>query len=125
MITPQEVKDYTAFEDVKERDNEQMKFDIIQASQDIFTFAGHKFTDSKYAVLPEEVKLAFMKLTEYYALVNSDESITKGYTTEKIGDYSYTITNGSVVQKFSLHTLLSDHLQLVGENRIRFRLRSL
>lgn len=128
MISPQDVKDYTVFASVKERTNPQMEMDILQAQQDIFSFAGHKFDDAiKYATLPVEVKLAFIKLTEYYALTNSDESLAKGIKTEKIGDYSYTISdNGSSsAQKFSLSTLLADHILSVGTKRMTFKMRSI
>lgn len=127
MISPSDVRAYTVFESVLARTDEQMLMDILQAKQDIFSYAGHKFDDPKYAVLPEEVKLAFIKLTEYYGLQNSDESIAKGIKTEKIGDYSYTISDNvnSSAQRFSLSTLLADHVMAVGSNRMTFKMRSI
>lgn len=124
MITPADVKQYTVFEAVKERSDEQLVYDILQAASDIYAFAGHRFEGPKYAILPQEVQLAFIKVAEYYALVNSDESIAKGYTSEKLSDYSYTIMHGTAPQKFSLATLLAGHIEIEGTNRIRFRLRS-
>lgn len=125
MISPAEVKDYTVFDSVKERADVQLSMDIIQAQQDIFSFAGHKFTDEQYSTLPTEVKLAFIKLTEFYALTNSDESLAKGIKTEKIGDYQYSLGDGGTIQNFSLETLLSEHVQTTGQKRMRFKMRSL
>ncbi|MNN44976.1 hypothetical protein D3C81_1592870 [compost metagenome] len=115
IITPAEVRSYTAFDSVKARTDEQLEWDIVQASQDIYVFAGHDFTDpEKYPVdnFPKIVKLAFLKLTEYYALVNSSEAGTRGIVSEKIGDYSYQLgENSQVMQSFSLENLLAGHIQ--------------
>lgn len=124
MIEPADLIGYTAFDVVKQRATEALKFDIIQAKQDIFAFTGQTFTDPKYApTLPDEVKLAFIKVAEYYALVNSDESLVKGIKSEKIGDYSYQVGEGKL-QSFSLDNLLAGHI-ILGKSGLRFRMRSI
>lgn len=125
MVTPADVRAYTVYASVKARTDEHLTYDILQAAHDVYAFVGHKFEDPKYVVLPAVVKLAFIKVAEYYALVNGDESIAKGYTSEKIGDYSYTINGKSAPQKFSLSTLLAEHAISEGTKRMTFRMRSL
>lgn len=125
LITAADVTGYTAFDSVKTRTPAALDFDIIQAQQDIFAFAGHKFTDAtKYNPLPGEVKLAFIKVAEYYALVNGDESFAKGIKSEKIGDYQYSVGEGKL-QSFSLANLLDGHIQATGKSGFRFGMKSL
>jgi hypothetical protein len=124
LIQPEDVTGYTAFDVVKNREPEKLTFDIVQAQQDIFQYCGHKFTDAKYSTLPDEVKLAFIKVTEYYALINSDESIVKGIKSEKIGDYQYQIGEGRA-QTISLSNMLYEHVLQAGKSGTRFRMRSI
>lgn len=130
MITPDDVKSYTSFRAVQERQNSQLEMDIVQAEADIFQFVGHEYTDrEKYPLdaqgnvtLPLRTKLAFIKLAEYYALVNSDESIAKGVKSESIGDYSYTMKDGES-GTLSLKSLLSqDVSSSTGKSGTRFRM---
>lgn len=124
LISANDVINYTAFDSVKNRATYQLDFDIVQASQDIFKYCGHKFEDTaKYFPLPTEVKLAFIKLAEYYALINSDEGITKGIKSEKIGDYQYQVGDGKI-QTVSLDSLLSEHVQSTGQSGFKFKMRS-
>ena len=123
LISTNDVIDYSVFDVVKNRGVALLTYDIIQAQADIFDFVGHKFDDqTKYANLPEEVKLAFIKVAEYYALINSDESAVKGIKSEKIGDYSYSLGDERK-QTFSLSTLLSGHVQSTGKTGLRLRFR--
>lgn len=119
-LVPSEVMDYTSFQSVKDRTSIQMDGDILQAEQDVFSFCGHDFSDEVF--YPEVVKLALIKLAEYYALVNSDESLVKGVTSEKLGDYSYTI-NGEV-KTFSLATLLRNYVKEKGKKGTTFKVRA-
>lgn len=124
LIVAQDIKDYTVFKKVKDRDPSLLLYDIIQAEKDVFKICNHKFDDPiLYATLPQEVKLALIKLAEYYALVNSDEARVKGIQSESLENYSYTLSNGSTVTKPDILTLLEDYM--VGsptKGRIRFRL---
>lgn len=84
LITPDELKSYSVFESVKTRPDELLKQDILEATADIILKVGHDFSDAEYIPLPETVRLALLKLSQFYALINGDESIIKGYTTEKL-----------------------------------------
>lgn len=122
MITPQDVLDYTSYESVKNRTPDQLRFDIIQAREDIFKYCGHDF--SEYETLPEEVELAFIKVAEYYALINSDEGVAKGIKSEKLGDYSYTLGDGKV-QELKIGNLLHNYVKDSARRGTSFRMRSL
>lgn len=125
LVTPQEVRDYTAFAVVKNRTDDQLEFDILQAENEIFNYCGHNFSDPGYDPIPPKVKLAAIKLTEYYALTNSDAARLKGYKSESIGDYSYTVAGSDEVQRISLGSLLSEYINpSKGKAGILFRMRS-
>ncbi|MCY8413192.1 DUF3199 family protein [Bacillus spizizenii] len=111
LITPDELKSYSVFESVKTRPDELLKQDILEATADIILKVGHDFSDAEYIPLPETVRLALLKLSQFYALINGDESIIKGYTTEKIGDYFYTLGDGSSLQKPDVYALIKDYVK--------------
>lgn len=92
-ITPEELKAYSVFEDVADRANDLLKMDILEAETYIEGKLGKPL--SEFIPLPERLRLALLKVAQYFALVNSDESIVKGYKSEKMGDYSYTLSDGS------------------------------
>jgi len=107
-ITPAELKDYTEFEAVKNRSVEKLKLDILEAETYIDGFIDPKL--STYETLPEKLSLALLKVAQFFALVNGDESISKGYKSEKIGDYSYTLGDGSSMNVPDVSGLLADYL---------------
>ncbi|TDQ35277.1 protein YqbG [Aureibacillus halotolerans] len=91
LITVEELKDYTSFDVVKQRSNDALANDILEAHVEIVSMAGHDFTGEDYNPLPPTVVLAAKKLSQFHALVNSDAALTKGYQSENIGKYSYTL----------------------------------
>lgn len=127
LITVIEVKDYTEFDVVKERcENRKILHDILKAESEIFTVCGHKF--EQYDSIPEEVKLVCVELAEYYALIAVDESIAKGYTSEKIGDYSYSMNSNGTLQKPVYLNLLKDYIKKDTSSisrRVKFRMRTI
>lgn len=127
LATVMEIKDYTEFDVVKERcDNKKILHDILKAESEIFTVCGHKFEE--YESIPEEVKLVCIELTEYYALIAVDESIAKGYTSEKIGDYSYSMNSNGTLKKPVYLNLLKDYIKndtSTISTRVKFRMRAI
>ena len=127
LATVMEIKDYTEFDVVKERcDNKKILHDILKAESEIFTVCGHKFEE--YESIPEEVKLVCIDLTEYYALIAVDESIAKGYTSEKIGDYSYSMNSNGTLKKPVYLNLLKDYIKNDTSSistRVKFRMRAI
>ncbi|RFA37038.1 hypothetical protein CAI16_02900 [Virgibacillus dokdonensis] len=104
-ITPEDVKNYSTFESVKNRPETQLKMDILEA----VTYVNSKIEKplKEYENLPDELEIALLKVAQFYALVNGDESIVKGYKSEKIGDYSYTLSDGSNLSMPDVSSLLN------------------
>ncbi|WHX46086.1 protein YqbG [Bacillus pumilus] len=129
LISPEDVRAYTVFESVKNRSDELLESDIIEAEAEVFKIAGHDFTSEKYQPLPEKAKIALIKMAQFFALINGDESIIKGYKSEKIGDYSYTLADGNAVSKPDVYNLLIDFIEPIvppeDPASVRMRLRSL
>lgn len=92
-ITPLDLKGYSTFESVRERPDSLLELDILEAETFIEKQLAEPLTE--YTPLPKKLRLALLKVAQFFALVNSDESITKGYKSEKIGDYSYTMGDGT------------------------------
>ncbi|MEC0765734.1 protein YqbG [Bacillus atrophaeus] len=129
LITSADLKAYSVFDSVKDRPDELLAQDIIEAVAEISLEVGHDFSGEEYNPLPEKVRLAVLKMAQFYALINSDESITKGYTTEKIGDYSYTLGNGSSIQKPDVYALIKDYVVSANSalegTEVKMRMRSI
>lgn len=126
LIRPQQVIDYTEFEAVKARAPNKLESDILQAETELYSKAGHQFNTPAYNPLPPPVELALIKLAEYYVLVNSDESLAKGYTSERLGDYSYTMSDGRTISKPAIDLLIADYIQKAAPKRpISFKMRAL
>ncbi|AMM89705.1 hypothetical protein UP15_12170 [Bacillus pumilus] len=129
LISPEDVRAYTVFESVKNRSDELLESDIIEAEAEVFKIVGHNFTSEKYQPLPEKAKIALIKMAQFFALINGDESIIKGYKSEKIGDYSYTLADGNAISKPDVYNLLIDFIEPIDPPEdpasVRMRLRSL
>ncbi|MFL0361440.1 DUF3199 family protein [Pseudobacillus sp. 179-B 2D1 NHS] len=125
LITPTDVIAYSVFDAVKERPAPLLEQDILEAEIEIESIVGHDF--SEVALLPDKVRLALLKMAQFYALINSDESIVKGYISEKIGDYSYTLANGQTIRKPDIKSLLKEFIKAepTDSGGIQLRLRAL
>ena len=123
LITPTDVRAYTSFDEVKERTDPQLNVDIMQAEADVFAYVGHRFTEPEYIPLPDEVKTALILLTEHYALVRGDESLVKGYKSEKLKDYSYTKgDNATLAGKPEIANLLRAYAKGGSGGGVRLRI---
>lgn len=69
LITPDEVIAYSVFDTVKARPEDLLQHDILEAETEIQSIVGHDFSGEKYQPLPEKVKLALLKLAQYFALI--------------------------------------------------------
>ncbi|KOP29487.1 hypothetical protein ADM98_11475 [Exiguobacterium sp. BMC-KP] len=126
VITPSELRAYTSFDTVKGRTDQQLTDDIIQAEADIFDYVHHEFPTNEYPTVPVRVKLACKKLAEYYALSALDESAVKGYKSEKIGDYSYTMADSAGLRgKPEITALLESYVKPVASEAPQVRMRYL
>ena len=126
VIIPSELRAYTSFDSVKERTDQQLTDDIIQAEADIFNYVHHKFPTNEYPTVPAPVKIACKKLAEYYALSALDESSVKGYKSEKIGDYAYEMADKPGLQgKPEITALLDDYVKEIVTETPKVRMRYL
>lgn len=107
-ITPEELKAYSVFEDVIDRADELLEMDILEAETYVEGKLGKSL--SEFVPLPKKMHLALLKVAQYFALVNSDESIVKGYKSEKMGDYSYTLADGSSMSIPDVSDLLDEFI---------------
>jgi len=123
LITPSDLKAYSVFDVVKERPDELLEQDILEAEVEIESIVGHDF--SEYDPLPEKAKLALLKMSQFFALINSDESITKGIKSEKIGDYSYTLSDGQSIKKPDVYNLLKEYIEPSQIGSVNLRMRAL
>lgn len=124
IITPEELIDYTIFDEVRQRIPKLLQMDIVEAQNDIFTLTLVDFLDkNKYPTIPEKVEIACLKLAQYHALVNSDEAAHEHIQSERMGNYSY--QSGGYI-KPDVKSLLS---QWISEKKqkgtIKMRLRSI
>lgn len=132
LITPKDIRDYTTFNDVRRRTDYQLEFDIIMSEQEIFKYVGHDFSDiTKYPTIPDEVRVACIKLSEYNAMMNSDESFVKGYTSVNLaGELQYSLPDGGKIDQTYLQYLLHNHVNeatssVSGDSKVTFRMRFL
>lgn len=128
MITPADLKAYSVFPKVKSREDTLLQSDILEAETEIYDLVGHDF--SQYTPNPEKALLAVKKMAQFYALINSDESITKGFKSEKIGDYSYQLADGNTIKKPDVSHLLKEFVDTTdgvpsGSRSVNLRMRSL
>ncbi|MGE6850774.1 protein YqbG [Bacillus tropicus] len=127
LITAQELIDYTVLPEVKNRPVPLLEQDILEADTEIYNLSNIDFTDkTKFPEVPEEVKLACKKLSQYYAYTNADTAAMKGIKSESIGsgDYSYTKDSSSIIKPSILY-LLKKFIVNAGKNKVTFKMRTI
>ncbi|WP_195257825.1 protein YqbG [Bacillus paralicheniformis] len=123
LITPDDIIQYSVIEAVKNRPQELLRQDILEAEAEAEQITRHRFTDEKYDPLPEKARLALLQLAQYFALKNGDESLLKGYKSEKLGDYSYTLSRSGGLAKPDVYKLLEEFI--LDYESVRFKVRPL
>lgn len=126
LITPSDLKAYSDFDVIQQRTDVKLEQDILEAEIEVKSIVGNDL--SGYIPLPSEIRLAIIKTAQFFALVNSDESIVKGYKSEKIGDYSYTLSDGNTIRKPDVYHLLKPFVNSSTESdegTARLRMRSI
>lgn len=123
-ITPQELIDFTPIDAIKNRSTTLLTYDILEATAEIDQICGHDFNDTTvYPSIPDAVKLAALKLSQYFSIVNSDESVIKAIKSQNIGDFSF---SSDGVEKPSVMHLLRPYITSTPKTgNVRMRLSSL
>lgn len=127
-VTPEEIKEYTDFEDVAARTDTKLRKDIARAEIYILSYTNNKelLDDKLYPTVPEEVKTAVIILAEAYGH-NAVEK-TKTLKSETFDDYSYT-SESNTVDLNSIYdeiaALLEDFKKAKSNNLVNMSLRKL
>ncbi|KAA1803579.1 hypothetical protein FXB61_005693 [Bacillus cereus] len=128
LITAQELIDYTVLPEVKNRPVPLLEQDILEAETEINNIPNiANFADkTKFPVIPEEVKLACKKLSQYYACTNADTNAMRGIKSESVGggDYSYTKDSSSITKPDVLN-LLKRFIPNAGKRKVTFKMRTI
>lgn len=119
ILTPQELLEFTTFEEVKTRPQTNLQNDIVEAESEMKSIIGHDFSDNTLYPngIPDDARLAYLKMAQFYALINGDESLAKGYQSESIGDYSYSLASGETIRKPDVYHLVSEYVKDPGQGR--------
>lgn len=127
-VTPEEIKEYTDFEDVAARTDTKLRKDIARAEIYILSYTNNKelLNDKLYPTVPEGVKTAVIILAEAYGH-NAVEK-TKTLKSETFDDYSYT-SESNTVDLNSIYdeiaALLEDFKKAKSNNLVNMSLRKL
>ena len=124
-VQPQEVKDYTEFQEVKERDDKKLAVDIARAEHWVINYCNNRFDDeTKYPTIPEPVKTAVILLAEAYAH-NAVEVTKARLKSETFDDYSYTAAEGTLIDLLDLRPLLDAFVVTAPKGGVTMKLRKL
>lgn len=124
-VKPQEVKEYTEFQEVKDRDDKKLTVDIARAEHWVINYCNNRFDDEKYSTIPEPVKTAVILLAEAYAH-NAVEVTRARLKSETFDDYSYTAESAVLsVKDLDVASLLDDYTIAQPQNGVTMRLRKL
>jgi hypothetical protein len=112
-ITPQEVRDYSERQSVKDRTDAKLEIDIARAEWYVIKYTGNQFDDpEKYLALPEPVRIATLLLAESFAADAASLSAGVGsYKSESFDDYSYTVADTAYkIDNLDLGPLLDEFI---------------
>lgn len=113
-VSPQEVRDYTDRQSVKDRTDAKLAIDISRAEQYVINYTHNRFEDpEKYPAVPDSVKTAVILLAEAYAAYATDFGTGSGtYKSESFDDYSYTAADTAyIIANLDLAPLLDDYIE--------------
>ncbi|EHH5516362.1 DUF3199 family protein [Listeria ivanovii subsp. londoniensis] len=127
-ITSDDLIAYSDFDAVKERNPEKLEMDILEAEMDLQAELGKSLADITNKNLeetgfPKALKLALLRLSQFRALYNTNEAMQKGYSSEKIADYSYSLANGESINYPDVSNLIADYLDEKSTDKRKFRFR--
>lgn len=123
-VTPEGVRQYTSHEDVSNRPDEKLVFDISRAELKVIAKTNNSFGE-EYPEIPDPVKLAVILLAEAYAK-NAVEATKKQIRSETFDDYSYSVESGTVdIDNLDIDDLLADYVLAKGRGKTVMRMRAL
>ena len=110
-ILPDEIREYTSSQKVKDRTDSQLAYDIARAEKYVIFHTHNKFESEEYeSGLPSDVTMAVILLAEAYA----KQAITQKdgvMSSETFDDYSYTVDIGSdIADSLGLGAMLEEYV---------------
>ena len=128
-VTPQEVRDYTERQSVKDRTDAKLAIDISRAEQYVISYTRNQFDDPvKYPTIPESVRTAVILIAEAYAAHAVTVGVIGGGTfkSETFDDYSYTAADTAyIIGNLDLGPLLDEYAGVAPKKPINMRMRKL
>ena len=115
-VTPQDVREWTERQNVKERGDDKLGVDIFRAEQYVINYTRNTFTDSeRWPVIPEPVRIATLILAEQYAANAANLGTGAGsgaFKSERFDDYSYTLADTDFqIDNLKLGALLDEFIE--------------
>lgn len=127
-VLPEEIREYTDRQSVKDRTDAKLEIDISRAEQYVIKYTRCKFDDpSEFPEIPRAVKTAVILLAEAYAANAVNFGAGMGaYKSESLDDYSYTAAETSyIIDNLDLGPLLDEFVLKEAKNRVTMRMRKL
>lgn len=123
-VTPQEVREYSDYEDVQTRSDAKLGVDITRAEQAVISYTNNKFDDESLAEIPVNVKTAIILLAENYA--HGVFQASRSYKSETLDDWSYTANDAKLsISDMGIESLLDDFKITAASGTVFMRLRKL
>ena len=125
-ILPDEIREYTSSQKVKDRTDSQLAYDIARAEKYVIFHTHNKFESEEYeSGLPSDVTMAVILLAEAYA----KQAITQKdgvMSSETFDDYSYTVDIGSdIADSLGLGAMLEEYVLPEDQGTVVMKLRKL
>lgn len=124
--TPEEVRAYSDYVAVQQRNDHKLAFDIARAEQYVISYTNNDFADAE--TLPEPVKSAVILLAEAYAYNAAADTKTGGkrVKSETFDDYSYTADDVYIsIDNLGVNILLDPFVKVATRNGVSLRMRKL
>ena len=122
FVTPEEVKSYTDFDTVKNRDDEKLKIDIMRAESHIIALTHNDFKD--YDEIPMDIKTAIIIVAD--CIANNAVEQTTEMSSETYDDYSYIRKqNITAVEDLDIACLIEPYIKDATTGKVGFKLRAL
>ena len=123
-VTPQEVREYSDYEDVQSRSDAKLRVDITRAEQAVISYTNNRFDGEDLTEIPPNVKTAVILLAENYA--HSVYRVSKAYKSETLDDWSYTANDAELsISDLGLESLLDEYKITAATGSVFMRLRKL
>ena len=129
-VLPQEVRDWTERQAVKDRTDQKLAVDIFRAEQWVIAYTRNTFADpERWPIIPEPVRIAALILAEHYASTAANLGTAGGggaFKSERFDDYAYTLADSNAqIEDLKLGGLLDEFVENKGPGNVLMKMRKL